>query len=61
MPKHNTNTPNKILYIHEHNAGAGKTFAICSKIKNSNKKYLISVPTKKLQAEYSKLIPDALV
>ncbi|MFV0596962.1 hypothetical protein [Shewanella sp.] len=61
MPKHNTNTPNKILYIHEHNAGAGKTFAICSKIKNSNKKYLISVPTKKLQVEYSKLIPDALV
>lgn len=61
MPKHNTNTPNKFLYIHEHNAGAGKTFAICSNIKNSNKKYLISVPTKKLQTEYSKLIPDALV
>lgn len=49
------------LIVHEYPAGAGKTFAICKKIKSDNIRYLIAVPTKNLQDEYSKLIPDALV
>ncbi|CAD6366827.1 hypothetical protein SHEWT2_04163 [Shewanella hafniensis] len=52
---------NKKLIVHEYPAGAGKTHSICKQIENSNDMFLIAVPTKELQKEYSKKLRDALV
>lgn len=51
----------KKLVVHGYPAGAGKTYSICEKIKSDRNRYLIAVPTKKLQSEYAKMLPDALV
>lgn len=51
----------KKLIVHEYPAGAGKTYAICKHIENSNDMFLIAVPTKELQKEYTTKLTGALV
>ncbi|GCF89143.1 DEAD/DEAH box helicase [Shewanella sp. M-Br] len=58
---------NKQLFIHEHNAGSGKSHSMINLMKNlieveqADLYILISVPTKKLQNQYLAQLPNALV
>lgn len=58
---------NKQLFIHEHNAGSGKSHSMINlinrlvEINQSDLYVLIAVPTKKLQNQYLAQLPNALV
>ncbi|MBW3527221.1 hypothetical protein KO533_11685 [Shewanella sp. NKUCC05_KAH] len=58
---------NKQLFIHEHNAGSGKSHSMINlmnrliEVEQADLDVLIAVPTKKLQNQYLAQLPNALV